>query len=330
MRALHVKVLLLVAIAAISFGLVQSNISIAQPALVMHSVYVEGTLPVTDPTSALWDLAEPVEVPLSGQGVTEPIRPLPSTAGVKVRALNNGTHIAFQVAWPDGTKDNRTTKSDEFRDATALLFASSTLPGICMGSRGQTVHIVQWKADWQADIEEGFRDLEDAYPNFWVDYYPFAVGDPPYTLPDAFPEEARELLVGWAVGNPFSEPLKVTSVEDAIAQGFGTIATQERQDAIGRGVWRDDSWTVVISRELSTGDPEDLEMAPGDQYYLAIAVWDGASGDVGARKSVTSWVTLQVSAPPRVLEAWLVALVVVPPVGAVFFIRYIIGRRKRD
>jgi hypothetical protein len=330
MRSSHLKVLLLVLIAAISIGLVQSNISLAQAAFVLRSVYVEEPLPVTDPASPLWDRAEAVEVPLAGQGAIQPVKVQPSAPSVTVQALNNATHIAFRVAWADATLDNRTTKMEEFRDAVALLFASSTLPGICMGSRGQAVHIVQWKADWQADIAEGFRDLEHAYPNFWVDYYPFAIGDPPYRLPDAWPEEARELLVGWAVGNPFSEPLKVTPVEDAVAQGFGTIATQEQQDALGWGLWTGGQWQVVISRPLSTGDPSDQELTPGGQYYLAFAVWDGSSGDVGARKSVTSWVTLEVQAPAAALEPWVVALVAVPPVAAALFIWYILRRRKRE
>ncbi len=330
MKAKHVKVLLVVAIAALSLSLVYTDVSLAQPAVALQSVYLEEALPVTDPVSPLWDRAQAVQVPLTGQATALPIRMEPVTPSMEVRALNNGTHIVFLVSWPDTTKDERSTKMHEFRDAAALLLASSTLPGICMGSRNQRVHIVQWKADWQADMEAGFHDLEDAFPNFWVDHYPYAVGDPPYSLPDAFPEDARELLVGWSVGNPFSQPLKVTAVEDAVATGFGTIATQERQDAFGRGVWENDRWKVTVARRLHTGDPEDQDMDLGGRYNFALAVWDGSSGDVGARKSVSSWVTLEVSGAvaPRGVEVWIVGLVLLPPVAAALLILYVYRRQK--
>jgi hypothetical protein len=333
MKSPLLRVLMIGALAALSVGLVQTNVSLGQEALLLQSAEVEGALPVTDPGSPLWGDAGQVAVPLSGQTVTLPSRATPFANSVQIGALHNGTHIVFRVTWTDGTKDNRTTGSSEFRDATALLLASSDLPGICMGSRGQRVHIVQWKADWQADLEEGFRDLQDTFPNFWVDHYPFAVGGPPYRLPEAFPEGARDLLVGWAVGNPFSEPLKVTAVEDAVAEGFGSITSQERQDALGRGVWANGRWSVTIARPLETGDAQDQSMGPGGRYNIALAVWDGASRDVGARKSVSSWVTLDIPGPSpfAALEIWVpVILIVLVAVVALLLIRSTWRRRKRD
>lgn len=333
MKTFNLRWLLLVALAALSITFVQADLSLGQESLFLQSVEVEGELPVTDPSSALWGEANQVAVPLSGQTVALPSRPTPFANSVQVRTLHNGTHIVFRLSWPDATKDNRTTGLSEFRDATALLLASSDLPGICMGSRGQRVHIVQWKADWQADLEEGFHDLQDTFPNFWVDHYPFAVGGPPYQLPEAFPEGARDLLVGWAVGNPFSEPLKVTAVEDAVAEGFGTITTQERQDALGRGVWVNGRWTVTIARPLDTGDLQDQSLALGGRYNFALAVWDGASRDVGARKSVSSWITLDLPGPPpfAALEILLpVVLIVLVAVVALLLVRSTWRRRKRD
>lgn len=328
MKEKHAKVLVLVAILGVSMLLMYADVSIAQPAALLESIYVDGPLPVTDPASLLWAQATPVEVPLAGQGTTAPVRLQASTPNVQVRSLSNGTHIAFQVSWSDETLNNRTTLSQQFRDAMAIMFADSTLPGICMGSRGQLVHIVQWKADWQADIDEGFRDLQHAYPNFWVDHYPYAIGEPPYKLPEAFPGAAKDLLVGWAVGNPFSDPVKVTPVEDGLAQGFGTITTQDRQDVLGRGTWSGNRWSVVISRRLNTGDAEDLELVPGTQYYLGMAVWDGAEGDVGARKSVTSWMTFEVAPVPGFAPLYLWALVAIPPAVAAIFIWYIVRGRR--
>ena len=253
--------------------------------------HVVGAIPVADPSSGMWREATPLEVPLSGQMTAEPMKMDPSTPSLEIRALYNATHIAFRVDWQDETKDNRTINVTDFRDALAIQMAPPTpLPNVCMGSAGARLHIMQWKADWQADIEEGFKDLQDAFPNFWSDWYPYAMGEPPYTVPDDFAGNASLYLVGYTVGNPFSQPLKVTSVEDAVAEGFFTITTQVSQDAIGRGVWEGRNWSVVVARPLVSSDSADVRVAHGN--VMAFAVWDGASGDVGARKSVSTWVTL--------------------------------------
>lgn len=288
---------------------------------------VDGALPVTDPAAAVWSEAALAQVALSGQLVTTPTRPTAFVPSVGVRVLVNGTHVAFLFAWDDATKDNRTTKDQEFRDAAAILFGpAGPAPSVCMGGPGQQLQVAQWKADWQADLEEGFRDLQHAYPNFWVDTYPYAIGGPPYSLPDAFPETARVYLPGWYVGNPFSDPLKVTAVEEGNAQGFGTLATQAQQDALGRGVHSGTGWSVVISRPLAPSDPEDVPIDSG--VVLAFALWDGASGDVGARKSVSSWFVLELpgagGAPTPFLLLWLLPIVV-----AVALVFAIAARRRR-
>lgn len=303
-------------------GFVFAALADAQPAMTLQSVFVEGRLPTTDPESALWSNAVAVEVPLSAQQSSEPMRSVLSSPRISVKTLNSRDEIAFLLSWDDKTKNDASTKTEEFRDAVALLFASDTKTGICMGSRGQKSHIVQWKADWQYDIEEGFRDVERSFPNFWVDMYPFAVGEPPYTVPEAWPGEAKKLLVGWSVGNPMSQPLKVTPVEDAVAEGFGSVATQKTQNAIGRGVWKNDKWNVVIARKLDTKDADDLKILEGGKFNLALAAWDGSSGDRGARKSVSSWVAAQTTKggmPPYLLQG--AVLVVFLAAGIIYLSR---------
>jgi len=292
----------------------------------IEGVRTDADLPVSDPASGAWERARAVEVTLSGQPLVAPTRPLPSVPSLSVRVLLNDTHAAFRLSWQDATKDNRTTKDAEFRDAVAILFGpADATPFICMGGPGKDLHVAQWKADWQADLDEGFRDLEHAYPNFWVDYYPYAIGGPPYHLPEAFPESARVYLPGWYVGNPFSDPLRVTPVEEGIAQGFGTLATQASQDALGRGVHEGAGWSVVISRRLDSGDAEDIPIQPG--MILAFAVWDGATGDVGSRKSVSSWISFTVVTETPVLSLVLAGGLVLLIVMVVVVM--LLGRRKR-
>ncbi|MDP7266351.1 MAG: ethylbenzene dehydrogenase-related protein [Candidatus Thermoplasmatota archaeon] len=303
----------------------------------LRSVYTEEDIPATDPESSLWDEATSITVPISGQTSTNPKRLLPSVESVRIKSLNNGTHIAFRITWNDAVKNSKTTKNQEFRDALAIQIADKgSIPFVCMGSAatGTTrMHIMQWKSDWQRDVEEGFQDLEDSFPNFWVDYYPYAVGEPPYRVPEDFPGNASLYLPGYHVGNPFSDPLKVTSVEDAIADGYSTITTQAIQNAVGRGVWKNGTWSVVISRALDTGDHDDTVIK--EDNILAFAVWDGESQDVGARKSVSSWVTLKTRGktkeenPPYVAQICILILYVIALLAIIGLIGFGLKRKKK-
>jgi hypothetical protein len=109
----------------------------------------------------------------------------------------------------------------------------------------------------------------------------------PLKLPDAYPPGTRTWLPGWRVGNPLSQPLKATPVEKLGARGPGTVTSFANQDALGSGVWRDGVWTVVLAKSLRATDEKEILLKPGGRYALAFAVWSGAHGDVGARKSIT-------------------------------------------
>jgi hypothetical protein len=255
----------------------------------ISSTYVSGNIPLTDPFSPQWSKVAGFNITLGGQTVVKPFKPTPSVHHVTVKILTNDTHISFLLTWFDSTKNDRAVKVDEFRDTVALLLAPAGKEALLvMGTVDTAVNILHWKADWQADIDKGFQDVVSAYPNFWVDIYPSAVGEPPYSVPKDFPDAARLYLVGWRVGNPLSQPVKVTPIEEANAKGFGSLASQEHQDALGRGVWEDGAWHVVIARRLSTGDGEDVQLKRGSAYSIAFAVWEGSSGDVGGRKSVSA------------------------------------------
>jgi hypothetical protein len=272
----------------------------AQPQLV--SAWRAGPLPLTDPLSPEWDTAPALVVPLIPQMGIAPSLPAVTVPSLNVQSLNDGQNIVFRLTWNDATPNRHATLTNEFRDAAALQFsASKDLPAVCMGAAGQPVNLWHWKADWQSDIDEGFRDVVDAYPNFWLDHYPFVVGEPPYRLPTDFNSpEAQAYLIGWTAGNLFSDPARVTPVEDLSALGFGAAESQARQDVLGRGVWEDGQWRVVFSRPLASADANDAQFAPGQTASAAFAVWDGADWQVGARKQLSTWTTLLVeSAQPE-------------------------------
>lgn len=279
--------------------LATQRVTLAQQGAQLSSVYVSGQLPITDPGAKTWNEAPPLDVPLTAQTGVAPALALVTVPTVSVRSLNDGKTIAFRLEWQDKTKDSASNRSNAFRDAAALLFSvDDGVPTICMGTPTQLTDLWHWKADWQEDIDKGFQDVTDAYPNFWRDYYPFAVGTAPFHLAKDFDSaEARSYLVGWTVGNPLSQVLRQTPVEELSAKGFGTATTKAAQTVLGRGEWQYGKWQVVFARAMKAEAPDSAQLAGRTEIPFAIAVWNGANGDVGAKKQLSSFVSVAVQGP---------------------------------
>lgn len=284
---------------ALALMMAARGIVLAQPQPQLTSVYRAEGVPMDDPLSAAWAEAPALNVPLIPQAGVAPALLQATIPSVNVQSLNDGQTIAFRVTWDDAVPNVHATHTDEFRDALAIQFPTTPdAATICMGAAGQQVNLWHWKADWQYDIDNGFYDLPDAYPNFYLDRYPFASGEPPYRVPDDFGDDAKAYMVGWAAGNRFSNPLRPSPVEDLNAVGFGSTHSQEEQDVAGKGIWRDGRWAVVFARPFVTGDANDVQFAAGQVASVAFAVWDGAERQVGAIKQLSSWVPLRIQAAP--------------------------------
>ncbi|MDJ0269677.1 MAG: hypothetical protein NXY59_03845 [Aigarchaeota archaeon] len=254
------KLVLVLATFALAAGLYVSNIQIGVTLgqeLGLTAKYVDGQLPITSPDSTIWGEVEAKEVELGPQLTAAPwIHPKPSIRSLRVRVIHNGTWVSFLLEWNDATKDDKML-TDTFRDSAAVMLALQPGAGQCMGTPTAEVVIAHWKADWQRDVNEVFTDISELYPNFWSDWYPFAVGDPPYTLPNLMNlSTAKEYFAGWYVGNPLSTPLKLTPVETLVAHGWGTLTTYAFQSFIGRGIHDGAKWSVVISRPISPGQAD--------------------------------------------------------------------------
>ncbi len=166
-----------------------------------------------------------------------------------------------------------------------------------MGTADAPVSIMQWRADWQRDVDEGFQDLEVAFPNATFDFYPpLAKAARPIKVPDSYPPEARMWLPGWNVGNPLSQPEKQSPVHKLRGVGPGTLEAMLTQDAAGRGVWEDGRWKVVLARTMTGTAEDEIKIEAGKEYSLAFTVWSGAIGDRGSRKSLTNLGKLRVLA----------------------------------
>jgi hypothetical protein len=198
------------------------------------------------------------------------------------------------VEWSDPTQDDSMVRVQDFPDAVAVEFPlTDAQPFICMGQAGTNVNIWHWKADWQADITAR-QDMETAYPNMAVDYYPFAKTDRPAPTDYADPN----YVTAYQAGNPFAVA-HTTPVENLIAGGFGTLTAlpPDDQPVQGHGVYTNGQWRVIFARDLKADKPEDAPFEAGKSYSMAFAAWDGANNERNGQKSVSQWVSLSINKP---------------------------------
>lgn len=248
--------------------------------------HVEGELPVDDPGAGAWGDAQRTLVPLQPQQIVQPFLKDAGVTELDVRALSNGVEIAFQLEWEDDSVEDL-DGIRRYHDAAAIqlpVFAAGSLPPLTMGGPGSPVHILQWRATWQRDIDsEGRTGVDQIYPEVVHDVMPDDV------LP---PETAQLYWVGREAGNPLSRVDRSTPIEEVVAEGFGTVTHVPNQTARGRGV-HDGRWHVVVGLPSARPNVGDA-LAPGTSWPISFAVWLGSDENRGGRKHIANWQTLEI------------------------------------
>ncbi|HEU0007739.1 MAG TPA: ethylbenzene dehydrogenase-related protein [Terriglobia bacterium] len=240
-----------------------------------------------EPQDAAWDQAPEHVAKLLLQDLVEPRLMTPSTPEVQVRSLTNGSEIAFRLQWADLSQSDLPGPAS-FVDACAIQIPSkieTDIPEPQMGKTGRPVEITYWRADWQASVNGRPDTLQALYPNAAVDHYPFEA-KPLESDATAQKEMAKRYAPAEAVGNRRAGP-RLSPVEDMIAEGPGTLSpSRTGASSRGKGIRTRDGWSVVVSRRLPEG------LTPRVRTQIAFAVWEGAHGEVGARKMRTGWIPL--------------------------------------
>jgi hypothetical protein len=250
-----------------------------------------GSVPA-DPNDAAWKTAPEHVAQLLTQDLVEPRLMHPSTGEVRVRAITNGSQVAFRIQWADGTQ-NDLPDAARFCDACAVQLPSQiepTVPAPQMGEPGRPVEITYWSAAWQATVDGRGDTIQDIFPRATVDHYPFEA-QPLEKDPEAQHAMEVRYAPARALGNRMAGP-RQTPVQDLIAEGPGTITPATDADSKGHGRWTSDGWGVVITRRLPAG----LSAQTGSQ--VAFAVWEGGQEEVGARKMRTGWIALALRGKP--------------------------------
>jgi len=219
--------------------------------------------------------------------VTVPHKADPAVKELTVRALHNGAWVAFLIEWNDASLSDRIV-IDNFGDQVAIQLPVKTEgppPSPMMGNPGGRVNIMQWRAALQHDIDQGPPTVKGLYPNAWTDFYPDEV------LGAA---DARPYAGALGLENPVSRG-RATPVLDQMAEGWGSMTVKPDQHALGKGVWKDERWRVVITRPLASDDVNAPRLPPGTRTVIGFAVWEGGNREVGARKAWSSWVPLVIA-----------------------------------
>lgn len=247
-------------------------------------------VPVTelslDPNDPAWDAVSLHTSKMILQDLVEPRLMEPSTQEVNVKAMTNGTEIAFRLEWVDDTQSDLPGPR-HFIDGCAVQLPSkieANVPAPQMGEVGKTVEISYWRADWQAVVDGRSDDIKALYPNATVDHYP-SEAKPLENDPQAQADAAARYAPARGLGNRRSGP-RTQPVEDLIAEGPGTLSPAPNAISKGKGVKTSKGWAVVIIRPM----PGEFSNAMPSQ--IAFAVWEGAHTEVGARKMRTGWVPL--------------------------------------
>lgn len=239
-----------------------------------------------DPNAAVWDAVSLHASKMILQDLVEPRLLEPSTSEVMVKAITNGSEIAFRLEWLDESQSDMPGPR-HFIDGCAVQLPSKVDPNVPapqMGEVGKTVEISYWRADWQAIVEGRADNINAIYPNASIDHYP-AEAKPLENNPQAQAETAARYAPARALGNRRSGP-RDQPVEDLIAEGPSTLSPAPNAVSKGKGVKTLKGWAVVISRPMPAG------FSAATPSQIAFAVWEGSHIEVGARKMRTGWVPM--------------------------------------
>ena len=123
-----------------------------------------------------------------------------------------------------------------------------------------------------------------------------------------------------------SAPEQVTELT---AKGISNAEVQAVQsDLQAEGTYTDGQYNLWVKRALKTDDKKDLQLEPGVFVPIAFSAWDGANGDVDAKRVISSWYTFVLEPVPSSRRFIYPPLVALLSVGALFGLRGFARRRN--
>lgn len=221
------------------------------------------------PDDAAWGQAASKDVLLLPQMMTTP-NGGGGVSSVQVRALHDGRNLAIRLSWTNNQPDS-VVGINRFRDSCAIMFPADpeNLPAITMGEKGKPVIVWQWKPDWE-DPQGQEVARKARYPEYGDFYSPINEG-----------------LFAQVGDRPQAEQANVL-----VAEGFGTLTRTHDPDLKVRSRFKHGAWDVVFHHAMPADFPG---VRPGWKGAINVAIWEGASKEVGARKNISlQWQSFEV------------------------------------
>ncbi|MBL8861078.1 MAG: c-type cytochrome [Planctomycetes bacterium] len=189
-------------------------------------------------------------------------------------ALHDGHELAVRLSWEDTTGEVRPFADVRGSDAAALQLSDAEHPALFgMGSPHRPTNLWHWRALRAEDLA-GALDLFDPRVHAGVP----GRADVPVYRP----------ALGRLEASDRADRITVRGV-GPIA-GAASAAGEVRADAH----WEAGRWTVVFRRAFADDGHGAVRLQPGSSLQVAVAVWNAAAGDEGARKSISIWQELAI------------------------------------
>jgi hypothetical protein len=284
--------------------------------------------------SALFEGAPSARFPVVGQ-IMEPGRAFaPSANAVEVRAVYDGTRIAFEVRWHDIRADTQSSNSptlevplsEEQLAVKAAPAAGAAEGGDFWGEEQAPAAATPpagggddfWGEGQAADAAAAgpAAEFSDAVAIQWPTTVPTGAAKPYFLFGDG-----QQPVDVWFLD------LASRSVRQFVGRGSTALTQQEGAEVTGTGSYAAGVWSAVFARSMRSTNG--ASFAEGQYLPVAFSVWDGTARERGNRRGITQWFYVYV--PPR--EKPSVAIPMAKAAGGVLLLELLVVaglRRKRS
>lgn len=244
--------------------------------VVMKPIKIAGEISL-DPNDKSWEGVNYFDVPMSGQVTLPPRLQTPTVDLMTVRVVYNDKEIGFHLEWDDRFQDVEHTEPPPHEKKAANSY--ETYPVLYPAENRPT----------------GYRDGVAIQMAVKIPNSP--------ELPHFVLGQSGKPVNLWHWKADWNEDAsRKTPVEFLLSNGpKSAAAPMKDQVVMGKGVFSNGRWRVVMKRPLASSDPATMTpIEPGAFVPISFHAWDGFNGEVGLQRSISSWyyVLIEKKIPP--------------------------------